>query len=111
MMAKMEIWAVSQDEAQRHFWSRQKGEVGSETTTGTSLQLIEIDGEQIRARLTSLIAEFDSLVTAPREGSKLQVDEIELAFVVSASGGVQLITKLEAGAEASIKVKLKRAAT
>jgi len=42
------------------------------------------------------------------EASKYEVDEVELSFGVNASGSIALIAKLEAGAQAAIKVKLKR---
>ena len=40
--------------------------------------------------------------------SKFYVDELEISLAINASGGVELIGKLEAGAQAGIKIKLKR---
>jgi hypothetical protein len=109
-MANIEVWAVS-EEAERGFWPLDRDDGGA-GTIGRSLALIEIDGEQLRTRIRSVIAEFDDLLTE-REEKKggFSIDEIELGLTISAKGGIQLITKLEGGAEASIKVRLRRAAS
>jgi|SRR5687768_10687613 len=107
-MAKIEVWALS-DDPSKHFWERKRagevlGELGS-----PPLELIEIEGRELRTRIRAVIAEFDGLVAEKEADSGgLSIAEVELGLAINVKGGVQLITKFEAGAEASIKVRLRR---
>lgn len=74
-----------------------------------SKEVTEVSTEIVQKNLAGAIREFQkSVEELPRSSGGFEVDEIELAFVVTGSGGVELIGKLEASVEASIKIKLKR---
>jgi hypothetical protein len=58
--------------------------------------------------LSDFLVDIQGVMQAPADSSSYSVDEIELNLGINASGGIALFGKLEAGAEAAIKVKLKR---
>lgn len=63
----------------------------------------------ISENLSSFLKAFEPIAErAASATSSFEVDEIELSLAVNGKGGIELLGKLEAGAEASIKVKLKR---
>jgi hypothetical protein len=70
---------------------------------------IELSGEALRESIKSFASQFITLFDGGViEGSTVVIDEIELSLTVSASGGIELVGKLSVGAEAAIKIKLKR---
>lgn len=70
---------------------------------------VEISGETLRDNLKSFVSQFTNLLDGtPLDTSGVVIDEIELSLSVSASGGVELLGKVNASAQAGIKVKLKR---
>jgi hypothetical protein len=75
----------------------------------TAIRVSQVDVEVVSDNLASVLATFQQMLEKqPRSASGYYVDEIEISFGVSGSGGIALIGKVEAGVEASIKVKLKR---
>lgn len=63
----------------------------------------------ISNNLAAFLKAFEPITTTACDAtSAFQVDEIELSLVVNGKGGIELVGKLEAGAEASIRIKLKR---
>lgn len=80
--------------------------LGSRTT-----KVITLSHEQVADSLREFLAQTQSLqaVDTPEE-SPFFIDEIELSLAVNATGGIELVGKLEAGAQAGIKVTLKRKA-
>lgn len=66
----------------------------------------EVNSEAVQAGLLLICNEFQVEKIDPEK--KLGIDEIELAFVLSAKAGVRLIGTAEIGMEASIKIKIKR---
>jgi hypothetical protein len=51
---------------------------------------------------------FRPIVESQDQKSAFIIDEVELSLAVNAKGGIELLGKLEAGAQAGIKIKLKR---
>lgn len=70
---------------------------------------IEVSKDALLTNIESFAAQFAPLVEGnPIADTNVVIDEIELLLIISASGGVELLGKLSAGAQAGIKVKLKR---
>jgi len=70
---------------------------------------VELGGDALRGGIKGFASQFATLMDGVRlEGGTAVIDETELSLTVSANGGVELLGKLTAGAQASIKVKLKR---
>ena len=67
------------------------------------LKAIELDTAELKRQLEELLNDF---VAFSQPEGNFTVSEIELALTVSAKGGISLIGKIEAGAEAGIKVKI-----
>lgn len=73
------------------------------------LRSVAVASETVRSNIEQFISQFGPLLDERSQQTRGYVlDEIELSLAVTAKGGVELIGKMEAGAEASIKVKLKR---
>ena len=69
----------------------------------------EIDISVLSGNLKEVLDNFQTLLDEqPESKSGYYVDEIELSLGVNGKGSVALIGKLEAGMQASIKVKIKR---
>lgn len=65
--------------------------------------------EVVSENLAAFLKAFEPIATqAFVESSSFEIDEIELSLVVTGNGGIELLGKIEAGAEASIRIKLKR---
>lgn len=70
--------------------------------------VIPVTKDVIANNIRSFIEEFQNSVDlSPKTGDRFVVSEIELTLAVNASGGIELVGKLNAGAQAGIKVKLK----
>lgn len=73
------------------------------------IKTIEVDMAILTGNLKDVLTEFQSVLDEqPESKSGYYIDEIELCFGVNGKGSVALIGKLEAGVQASIKVKIKR---
>jgi hypothetical protein len=71
---------------------------------------IEVGAEVLQDGIRSFCQQFTGLLDGQSlDGGKAVIDEVELSLVVSASGGIELLGKVSVGAQAGIKVKLKRA--
>lgn len=83
-------------------------EFGALPTSKRVLQLIEeeVNAEEVQNGLSHICNEFQVEKIDP--DNKLNIDEVELAFVISGKTGVRLIGTAEIGLEASIKIKIKR---
>ena len=69
----------------------------------------EISGDVLRENIRRFVASFAPLLNDNKlDETNVVIDEIELSLAVSASGSIELLSKLSAGTEASVKVKLKR---
>ena len=71
----------------------------------------EVDMTVLTGNLKDVLTNFQAVLDdQPASKSGYYVDEVELCLGVNGKGSVALIGKVEAGMEASIKVKLKRQA-
>ncbi len=71
---------------------------------------IEVGTEVLQNGIRSFCQQFTGLLDGQSlDGGKAVIDEVELSLVVTASGGIELLGKVSVGAQAGIKVKLKRA--
>jgi hypothetical protein len=71
------------------------------------VSLVPLD--TLSANLQGFIQHLQKALDAPDvPESDYVLDEIELSLALNATGGIALIGKIEAGASAAIKVKLKR---
>ena len=71
--------------------------------------VVEVGADVLAQKLESFLTSFRPLIDVEKSNtSDFVIDEIELSLAVNASGGIELVGKLEGGAEASLKVKLKR---
>ncbi|MBR7955344.1 hypothetical protein KDW78_15805 [Burkholderia cenocepacia] len=72
---------------------------------------VDISSDALRESIRSFAAQFtDLLDEGPIGNGNTVIEEIELSLTVSASGGVELLGKATVGAQAAIKLKLKRKA-
>lgn len=70
---------------------------------------IEVGAEVLQDSIRSFSQQFTGLLDGqPLDDNNIVIDEVELSLVVTASGGIELLGKLNVGAQAGIKVKLKR---
>ncbi len=68
-----------------------------------------IASDVLKSNLMAFMRNFEEVLESSySEDSKYEVDSIELNLSVNADGGIELLGKLRAGTEASIKVTLKR---
>ncbi|MBC7704264.1 MAG: hypothetical protein H7274_10040 [Rhodoferax sp.] len=71
---------------------------------------IEVGAEVLQDSIRSFSQQFTGLLDGrPLGDNNAVIDEVELSLVITASGGIELLGKLSVGAQAGIKVKLKRA--
>ncbi|WP_223465688.1 hypothetical protein [Pseudomonas sp. GL-RE-26] len=90
----------------------------TETTTRNALPSLgrprtsttEVDLETLSENLKAVLSRFQKVLDEqPVAKSGYCVDEIEVSLGVNGKGSIALIGKLEAGMQAGIKVKFKRA--
>jgi hypothetical protein len=73
-------------------------------------QVVEVDASVLTSNLQKLLREFQKVLDEqPESPTGYRVEEIELNLAVSGKGGFTLIGMVEAGVQASVKVKIKRA--
>ncbi|MEW6199132.1 MAG: hypothetical protein AB1601_10800 [Planctomycetota bacterium] len=74
-----------------------------------STSVVEIGSETIAKNLKRFLSSFQPILDAQDSTStNFDIEEVEVHLTVNASGGVELVGKLETGAEASIKLTLRR---
>jgi len=79
------------------------------TAANVAARSIEVSKDTLLTNIEGFLVQFAPLVEGnPIANTNVVIDEIELSLTISASGGVELLGKLNAGAQAGIKVKLKR---
>ena len=103
-MGKIAVWAL-EDEQVAHALPG----VGGRPGKAEALELIELEPGVLRDKLETFLKEFEEMAEQP--DATFAIDEIELALTVNAKGAIALLAKLEGGAEAGIKVKIRRRAT
>ncbi len=71
---------------------------------------IEIGAEVLTDNIRRFSAQFVGLLDGtPLEGGTAVIEEVELSLTITANGGIELLGKVNVGAQAAVKVKLKRA--
>lgn len=77
----------------------------------TRIKATQVDMAVLTGNLKEVLTDFQTVLDEqPESKSGYYVDEIELCLGVNGEGSVAFIGKLEAGMQASIKVKIKREA-
>jgi len=72
-------------------------------------EVVEVDSSALSENLKVFLRKIQATIEdSSVEGSSYSIDEVELTLAVNASGGIELVGKLSAGAQAGIKVKLKK---
>jgi hypothetical protein len=79
----------------------------SEFDMGNIIERAKIKAEDLNKNLKEFLENFSPVFEGNLGIGKFDIEEIELSLVVNAKGGFELLGKVEAGAEASIKLKLK----
>ena len=73
---------------------------------------VEVSADLLAENLRTFLASFRAVVgEEPATGSDFAVTSIELNLAINAEGGIEMIGKLSAGAQASMKVTLTRKPT
>jgi hypothetical protein len=70
--------------------------------------VVEVETDSIAKNLGAFMEKFRPVVESQDQNSPFYIDEVELSLVVNAKGGIELLGKIEAGAQAGLKIKLKR---
>lgn len=74
-----------------------------------SRRAVDVKPEELSAKLKAFLSGFESVLReCPPVIGGFSVDQIELNLAVNASGGIELIGKLSAGVQASIKLVLRK---
>jgi hypothetical protein len=103
MTEKIDIWT---DE------DRPFGKAAVPRMATLTKHIASASSDALSQNLETFLQSFDKIVTeASSSINNFYVDEIELSLVVNGKGGIELLGRLEAGAEASIKVKLRKKIT
>ena len=72
---------------------------------------MQISRDQMASQLQEFLLSIEPVLKVELDkGTGFAIDAIELSLTVNANGGLELIGKLNAGMEASIKLTLKRKA-
>lgn len=101
------VWTTATAERSKSALPRLGGSVAASATEVVSVSL-----DTVRKNLNSFLEQIAPLLDPPREALKnYEIEEIELSIAISGSGGIELVGKLEAGAQAGMKIKLKRKQT
>ena len=77
-------------------------------TKGT-IKAVQVTSDTLAKNLESFLSNLESVIQVnPPNDSPFYIDQMELNLAVNASGGIELLGKLEGGAQAGIKITLKR---
>jgi hypothetical protein len=75
----------------------------------TVTQFVDVDAEVLATNLREFIESFVPAISAlPPKTAGYALEEMEFSLAVDGKGGIQLLGQLSIGAQASIKLKLKR---
>jgi hypothetical protein len=101
------VWTTATTEVSKAALPRLGGSVAASAT-----EVVSVSMDTVRKNLNAFLEQIGPLLDPPRETLKnYEIEEIELSIAISGSGGVELVGKLEAGAQAGMKIKLKRKQT
>jgi hypothetical protein len=86
--------------------------LGGGVVAASATEVVSVSLDTVRKNLNAFLEQIGPLLDPPREALKnYEIEEIELSIAISGSGGIELVGKLEAGAQAGMKIKLKRKQT
>jgi len=98
------VWTAATPEISKAALPRLGGAVAAGAT-----EVVSVSVETMRKNLDAFLEQIGALLESPREALKgYEIEEVELSLAVNGSGGIELVGKLEAGAQAGMKIKLKR---
>ena len=81
-------------------------------TSSVQTKLKEISEEDLGRQLQDFfLALSKTLADLPHKCGSFTVDELQVLVEISASGGIQLVGKVDAGVKGGLSIKLKRADT
>lgn len=100
------VWTAATAENSKAALPRLGGSIAAGAT-----EVVSVSVDVVRKNLSAFLEQIGPLLDAPREALKnYEIEEIELNIAVNGTGGIELVGKLEAGAQAGMKIKLKRKA-
>lgn len=80
-----------------------------QNASNVGAKVTEVSTEVLSNNLNSFLGSFENILSEqPEKIGDFFLDEFELTLGINASGGIELLGKLTAGAQAGIKIKLKR---
>ena len=98
------VWTTATAEVSKAALPRLGGSVAASAT-----EVVSVSMDTVRKNLNTFLEQISPLLDPPSEALKnYEIEEIELSIAISGSGGIELVGKLEAGAQAGMKIKLKR---
>ncbi|HEX7318547.1 MAG TPA: hypothetical protein VF297_31860 [Pyrinomonadaceae bacterium] len=98
------IWTTATPESAKAALPRLGGAIAAGAT-----EVVSVSVETVKKNLDAFLEQIGPLLESSREALKgYEIEEIELSLAVNGSGGIELVGKLEAGAQAGMKIKLKR---
>jgi hypothetical protein len=98
------VWTTATTEKTKAALPRLGGGIAASAT-----EVVSVSVDAVRKNLSAFLEQIGPLLDPPREALKgYEIEEIELNIAVNGSGGIELVGKLEAGAQAGMKIKLKR---
>ena len=97
---KISIWTESVEEQRR---------AALPSLGKTVAQVVDVDAEVLATNMSKFIEAFGPVISVlPEKTAGYALEEVEFSLAVDGKGGVQLLGQLSIGAQASIKLKLKR---
>lgn len=98
------VWTTATAESSEAALPRLGGGVAAGAT-----EVVSVSVDAVRKNLNAFLEQIGPLLDSSRETLKnYEIEEIELSLAINAAGGIELVGKLEAGAQAGMKIKLKR---
>lgn len=77
--------------------------------SAAATEVVSVGIDAVKKNLDTFLEQVVALLETPREALRnYDIEEIELSIAINGSGGIELVGKLEAGAQAGMKIKLKR---
>jgi len=70
----------------------------------------QVSTEVLSNNLREFVQKFQGAIDPDVDIGGFCIEELELSLVVNAKGGIELLGKVEAGAQASLKIKLRKRA-
>lgn len=98
------VWTTAAEGGSKAALPRLGGGVAAGAT-----EVVSVSVDAVKKNLGDFLEQIAPLLDSAGEALKsYEIEEIELNIAVNGSGGVELVGKLEAGAQAGMRIKLKR---